>query len=126
MSRFITELENMPLENDVLKLLNDTLKLEQASRKKSRPLIEALYNGGKLPIDIAGNNEIVFNGHQYGDDFETGTRVWRLLDYFDKESEQTYILVAVSYDYSSYDGDDFESAEFRKVQLVERVVQFYE
>ncbi len=127
MSRFETELENMPLENDIVKLLNDTLEKENKTtgKNKIRPLFTALYGGGPLPVEIAGKNDMIFSGHQYGNDFETATRVWRLYDYHDKESEQVYVTVSIDYDSSSYDGDDFESVEFEKVYEKEIVVKVY-
>lgn len=131
MSRFTRELENMPLENDIVKLLNDTLKKENKIKKsddkirKIRPLYDSLYNCKILPIEIVGNNEIIFNGYQYGDDFDLGTRVWKLYDYYDKDTQEK-LLVAISYDSSSYDGDDFESVEFKKVKMKEIVVRIFE
>ena len=128
MSRFIKELENMPLENDIVKLLNDTLKKENKTKKpdnkirKIRPLYDALQKCSNLPIEIAGKNEMIFNGYQYGDDFDTGRRVWRLYDYYDNNLEQFNILVSIVYDSSSYDGDDFESVEFKKVTMKEVVI----
>jgi hypothetical protein len=130
MSRFQNELENMPLENNIVQLLNDTFNKENNSKKIGTITIKsicyALYNGGALPVNIAGQNEVIYNGviyngQQYLDNYETAIRVWRLFDYTDNKS-QDHVLVAIKYD----NGSDFEGTEFVKVFEKERVIKIYE
>ena len=104
-------LEKLPVQNDIVKDLNDAWK--------KRKLTENHLRERKLPTKF-GQSEVVFDDTQYGDAAETGTVVFHMKSY------NTY--VAFEYYRSSYDGDtyDVHDIEFYKVNPVRKTIDYYE